>query len=226
VPASDKRPSLTWYPAVAEIARMTDMGYTTGPWEYKADIHDTTPVAWGTFLTIWKRQPDQSWKFAIDLGISHPKPDKTATAWQLPNDYHQLRMVSTADVKLNTIKLLARDREFSAASATRGARAAFGEYAAPEVRVYRDGRFPFVGREAAAAALPGPAAVWTWEPTAADVSHSNDLGYTYGTYKVLDKGPALKVEVGDYFRIWKSDDNGWQVLFDVTNVVPQEPNKN
>jgi ketosteroid isomerase-like protein len=227
VPASDKRPLLTWYPAIAGMSRMTDLGYTTGPWEYKADVNDATPVAWGTFLTVWKREPDRSWKFAIDLGISHPKPEQSATAWQLPHDYHERRMVSTRDVKLDTDKLLARDREFSAASATRGARAAFADYAAPDVRVYRDGSLPFVGREAATAALPAPATVWTWEPTAAQVSHSNDLGYTYGSYKMLDKGPALKfVESGNYFRIWKSDDNGWQILFDVTNVVPQEPNKN
>jgi ketosteroid isomerase-like protein len=226
VPVSDKRPLLTWYPAVAGMARMTDLGYTTGPWEYKADIHDATPVAWGTFLTVWKRQPDRSWKFAIDLGISHQKPDQTATPWQLPNDYHESRMVNTGAVKPDTVRLLTRDREFSAASATRGARAAFADYAAPDVRVYRDGRFPFVGREAATAALPATATIWTWEPAVADVSHSNDLGYTYGIYKILDNGTAPKIiEAGNYFRIWKLDDSGWQVLFDVTNVVPQEPHK-
>jgi ketosteroid isomerase-like protein len=79
VPASDKRPLLTWYPTVADVARGGDMGYTTGPWEYKADIHDAKALAWGNFLTVWKRQADGSWKFAIDLGISNPQPDKTRT---------------------------------------------------------------------------------------------------------------------------------------------------
>jgi hypothetical protein len=195
------------------------MGYTTGPWEFKADIHDLKPVAWGHFLTVWKRQPDRSWKFAIDLGISNPKPDQAATAWQLPNDYHERNIASARDPRADTIALLTRDREFSAASATRGARPAFVDYAAPEVRVYRDGKAPFVGREGASAALPASPAVWTWAPASGEAS--SDLGYTYGSYNVTDKGPAGKViEAGNYFRIWKLEDKGWQVLFDLTNPIP------
>ena len=89
VPPSDKRPLLSWYPAIAGVALAGDLGYTTGPWEYKNDIHDASPVAWGNFLTVWKRQRDSSWKFAIDIGISNPKPDQPATPWQLPNNYRE-----------------------------------------------------------------------------------------------------------------------------------------
>src|ERR1043166_4682339 len=48
LPQSDKRPLLSWYPSVADISLAGDMGYSTGPWEFKRDIHDTAPVAWGT----------------------------------------------------------------------------------------------------------------------------------------------------------------------------------
>jgi ketosteroid isomerase-like protein len=68
VPPSEKRPLLTWYPTAADISVGGDMGYTTGPWEYKADIHDAKAVAWGNFLTVWKRQQDRSWKFVICSG--------------------------------------------------------------------------------------------------------------------------------------------------------------
>ena len=74
VPPSDKRPLLSWYPIVGEMSIMGDLGWTTGPWEFKSDIKDAQPVAWGNFLTVWKRQADGSWKFAIDLGISNTKP--------------------------------------------------------------------------------------------------------------------------------------------------------
>ncbi len=87
LPPSDKRPLLSWYPAVAGMARAGDLGYTTGPWEFKPDIHDAKSVAWGHFLTVWKRQPDGSWKFAIDLGISNPQPAQTEAPWELPQGY-------------------------------------------------------------------------------------------------------------------------------------------
>ena len=69
------------------MARAGDLGYTTGPWEFKADIHDAKSVAWGHFLTVWKRQPDGSWKFAIDLGISNPQPAQAEAPWQLAQGY-------------------------------------------------------------------------------------------------------------------------------------------
>ena len=66
--------------------------------------------------------------------------------------------------------LLARDREFAKAAAKLGAHAAFVSYAAPEVRLYRDGKFPLLGPELAPAVLPSGANVWTWEPAFASVS--------------------------------------------------------
>ena len=76
LPPADKRALLSWQPTYADISLATDMGYTTGPWQFKADINDEKPVAWGNFLTVWKKQPDNSWKFVIDLGISNPQPDQ------------------------------------------------------------------------------------------------------------------------------------------------------
>jgi len=129
-PQSDKRPLLSWYPAVAGMARAGDLGYTTGPWEFKPDIHDDKSVAWGHFLTVWKRQPDGSWKFAIDLGISNPQPAQVEAPWVLPQGYKTPKPMKGSLISSNTA-LLARDREFSQAATKRGARAAFADYAMP-----------------------------------------------------------------------------------------------
>ena len=232
LPPSDKRPLLSWQPTFADIARVGDMGYTTGPWEYKADIHDAKPVAWGNFLTVWKKQPDGSWKFAIDLGISNPQPAQAAVPWQPPRIYRQAMAGRLVDVKAETTLLLAREREFSSASETRGAQQAFDAYAADEVRVFRNDKLPFAGKSAAAAALPANPFVWTWEPAFADVSKSGDLGYTYGTYELVAKDSrpkapkmAAKVEVGNYYRIWKKQGNAWRVVADLLDPLP-EPKKN
>ena len=129
LPASDKHPLLSWYPAVAGMARAGDMGYTTGPWEYKSDIHDAKSVAWGHFLTVWKKQADGQWKFAVDLGISNPQPAQAEARWELPQNYVTPKF-RRSFWTFSTDALLARDREFSAASMKRGARIAFAKYAA------------------------------------------------------------------------------------------------
>jgi ketosteroid isomerase-like protein len=240
VSPSEKRPLLTWYPTAADISRDGDMGYTTGPWEYKADIHDAKAVAWGNFLTVWKRQQDKSWKFVIDLGISHPQPDQAATPWQLPNNYYEMKSVGgigpspIRDIKPDINALLAREREFSAASAARGPQKAFEEYAAGEVRLFRNGQPPIAGKADAVAALPA-SAVWMWEPVFADVSQSGDLGYSYGTYQLTKRDATLKttekVESGNYYRIWKRKYDilqgaRWKIVTDLLDPVPADPKNN
>src|SRR4029077_845110 len=226
LPQSDKRSLLSWYPAIAGMARAGDLGYTTGPWEFKPDNHDARSVAWGHFLTVWKRQPDGSWKFAIDLGISNPQPAQVEAPWELPQGYKTPKAMKGGPITSNTA-LLARDREFSQDATKRGARAAFADYAALEVRIYRDGKFPILGKDLAAAVLPDSSSVWTWEPVAGEVSASDDLGYTYGSYQLAGDALGAKViESGNYFRIWKKEKGNWKVLFDLTNPVPPETNKN
>jgi len=224
LPASDKRALLSWYPTVAGMARAGDMGYTTGPWEFKADIHDAKPVAWGNFLTVWKLQADGQWKFAIDLGISNPQPTAAAAQWALPQNYKQPAKGQAAKVETEAAALRARDQQFSGVSALRGA---FDSFAAADIRLLREGKFPFVGKAAAAAALPASSSVWTWEPAFADVSRSGDLGYSYGTYRITSKEPSpVILETGNYYRIWKKEGGVWQVLFDLTNPIPLETKKN
>jgi len=220
LPPSDKHSLLSWYPTAAEVARAEDMGYTTETWEYKADIHDAKPVAFGNFLTVWKKQADGSWKFAIDLGISGPQPNAPIAAWQPPKNSKRDTKAAHASVEAEQALLRAKDSEFSKLSAVRDAQTAFNSFAAPDIRVFRDDKFPFIGKAAGLAALPANSSVWTWEPGFVDVSHSGDLGYTYGTYRIAGKdAPSKTVESGNYYRIWKRQGNKWLVVADLTNPV-------
>ena len=49
---------------------------------YLNDSKDAKPAAFGNFMTVWKKQTDGSWKFALDLGISNPEPKASAMMWQ------------------------------------------------------------------------------------------------------------------------------------------------
>jgi ketosteroid isomerase-like protein len=89
----------------------------------------------------------------------------------------------------------------------------------------RNDKQPIIGKVDAEAALLASPAVWTWKPAFADVSHSNDLGYSYGTYRLMTKDTTLKtdkVETGNYYRIWKKQGNQWKVVADLLDPVADE----
>src|SRR5436305_1070913 len=68
---------LEWYPVHSEVSLAGDLGFNTGPYDFRPKPADK-PVAWGQFATIWKRQADGTWKAALDLGTSTPEPTAAA----------------------------------------------------------------------------------------------------------------------------------------------------
>lgn len=222
LPPSEKQPLLKWQPGYADMAGAGDMGYTFGPWEFKTDVKDARAVGFGHFVTIWKKQTDGSWKFAVDLGISHPEPTQAAAPWELPKSYKQPTKVRLINVEAERATLLARERDFSNLSASSGAQEAFLANAATDVRVFREGKTPLAGKTRAAEAIPASAGLWTWQPEAWDVSSTGDLGYSYGTYRLKSNDSSAKTETGNYFRIWKKQNNKWEVVVDLANPVPEQ----
>lgn len=60
--------SLTWDPNYAEVAASGDMGYTVGRYEKRRRVDGETVVESGTYLTVWRRQEDGTWKVKADIG--------------------------------------------------------------------------------------------------------------------------------------------------------------
>ena len=216
VPPSDKKPLLAWQPAFAGMAASGDMGFTTGPWEFKADIKDEKPSGYGHFVTVWKKQADGSWKFVVDLGISHPQSGGPQAHWG-PADTSKKENFKPIDVGASRASLLNRDRKYSAEVLSQGLAKTFSTYAAPDVRLYRSAGIPFIGREASSEAIAMTKGQVTWQPIASDTSSAGDLGYTHGTYEVSDETKKV-IERGSYVRIWKKQAGEWQIVMDVTNV--------
>ena len=216
VPPSDKRPLLAWQPILGMVAASGDLGFTTGPWQSKADINDEKPSAYGHFVTVWKKQPDGSWKFVVDLGISHPQAVGPVDLWQ-PQGSKSEAKVSEIDVAAARNALLEEDRAYSRASLKDGLVKAFNSYAANEARLYRNGNLPFPDREASAAALASTKGQVLWTPIAGDVSRAGDLGYTHGGYEISDAAKKV-TERGSYVRIWRGFGDHWRIVLDVTNA--------
>ncbi|MFT3747863.1 MAG: hypothetical protein QM768_06075 [Agriterribacter sp.] len=55
---------LTWHPIGANMSKAADLGYTYGI--YTMQMGDATYK--GTYVTIWQKQEDGSWKFLLDSG--------------------------------------------------------------------------------------------------------------------------------------------------------------
>lgn len=205
---TDKKPLLAWQPKFAGMAASGDLGFTTGPWEAKEDIKDEKPQAHGHFVTVWKKQADGSWKFVVDLGISHPQSGGPQTLWQ-PTDTNKTSSFKPVDVSVATEELLNRDRKFS-----------FADYASPDVRLYREGNLPYIGKQAAVEVLAKTKGRIAWQPIGGDVSRAGDLGYAHGTYELTDDTKNV-IERGSYVRIWQKQGGTWRIVIDVINVHPK-----
>ena len=57
---------ITWEPNGGSVAKSGDLGYTYGLYSLKPKDKDT--VFYGTYVSIWKRQPDGKWKFVLETG--------------------------------------------------------------------------------------------------------------------------------------------------------------
>ncbi|HEU4870121.1 MAG TPA: nuclear transport factor 2 family protein [Pyrinomonadaceae bacterium] len=215
-PPTDKKPLLAWQPSFAGMSTSGDMGFTTGPWEFKADVNDEKPSGYGHFVTVWKKQADGTWKFVVDLGVSHPQSGGPQTLWQ-PPDENKKTSSKTVDHAIALEALLERDRNYASAQLKEELATVYRAYAARDVRLYRPNNLPYIGIQAATEALAITKAPITWQPIGGDVSRAGDLGYTHGTYEVTDDTKKV-IEKGSYVRIWKKRNGMWRIAMDVVNT--------
>jgi ketosteroid isomerase-like protein len=63
---SDSSFILIWEPVFEKISESGDLGYTYGI--FTSTVKATGEVEKGTYVTIWQKQADNSWKFVLDSG--------------------------------------------------------------------------------------------------------------------------------------------------------------
>lgn len=209
VPPSDKRPVLVWQPSHAGMSASGDMGFTTGPWEGKPDVNEEKTLNFGHFVTVWKKQADGTWRFVVDLGISHPQSGGPLMLWE-PRETSKKEKFKPVPRASALKSLLDRDQAYEVAALSNGLAKAFTDHASPDVRLYRADNLPFIGREASSAELAKTTGQIKWSTLGGDVSQAADLGYTHGIYEAAN-------ERGSYVRIWKKEGGQWRIVMDVTN---------
>ncbi|HEY1767699.1 MAG TPA: nuclear transport factor 2 family protein [Terracidiphilus sp.] len=70
---SPKDYQLVWTPTDAIMGPSGDIGYTWSHYEgHSKDANGNPVVTSGRFITIWRKEPDGSWKVALDAGANEP----------------------------------------------------------------------------------------------------------------------------------------------------------
>lgn len=209
---------LEWWPAYAGIAASGDLGFTTGP--YVAGTGERQGHGW--YFTIWRRQPDGSWRWILDHGppTREAAPDGTgAQVAALPPGRRSagakafgakaFGAKAFADVKTAEARLTA--------ALAADARAALPHFLAADGRLMRVGPQPAIGAAAWAPLLAaGPERIDT-APLGGGASAAGDLAFTYGTAHW--RKDQAEVE-GHYVRIWQRRREGWKLIVDNLLAVP------
>jgi ketosteroid isomerase-like protein len=203
---------LSWEPVFADVSRAGDLGYTTGPWEYRPNGAADKPAAFGQYFTIWKKQSNNSWKAVLDRGVGSEHA-LAATRVEFPRNDETSNNGSRIDQAAMRQILLKLEAEFSDRSQAMGGAKAFAAYLSDDVRLLRQNVAPIIGHAQALDAIAKQNGVLTWKPAMADVSASGDLAYVYGAFE-LRNGDTL-VERGSYVRVWKKQSDKWRVVIDV-----------
>jgi ketosteroid isomerase-like protein len=199
---------LSWEPEVAAISASGDMGYTTGPFEFRAKGKSDTVSRAGHYVTVWKRDSTGTWKMALDIGTSHrhvPRPSDAegsviAIAAPLGSDARQA--------------IIGRD---SVLGKTGGApqRDVLLPAMAPDARLHREGAVPALGIDAVRAELNGDDRPYHAKPLGAGASRAGDFGYSYGEYELVATF-TRPAERGFYLRLWRPGADGtWQIILDL-----------
>ncbi len=221
-----KRPekgiALSWKPLSAAMARSADLGYTTGPAEWRKAKEDEKPFGYGQFVSIWRKQKDGSWKVVLDVGSEVPGPPKSDEAPQLEFSFGP-NPVSTNGSQISPSKELHEAESKFAAAAQADSAAALLAASSAAVRVHRENAFPAVGQEAAREMLSARGGKLTLERMGGGGSAAGDLAYSYGKYALTTPQNA---ERGHYLQIWRTDEEGrWQIALDYQAPLPPEEEK-
>jgi ketosteroid isomerase-like protein len=219
-------PVLAWYPSYAELSGTGDMGWTTGPWEFRP-AKDKKPEAWGHFASVWSRDTKGKFHVLLDEGHSCPKaPPQDSLTWaRLPGSLNGREMVPLAELSATREALTATDAAYSQLLVEKGVGEALARHADDDVRLLRDERAELRGMKDAGKELAKEwaAGATAWDVKIGGMSQANDLAFTYGIVtlgaKAKDSPDGRKV-----FRVWRRRPGAeWKLALDVTNPVPPPP---
>ena len=201
--------SLVWRPTRVLVSASNDIGFSTGPSEYRPAGSDTTSH-FAHFFSIWKRDRVGDWKVLLDIGNRYPAGEQKGEE-AIFSDLPPGRQTHGADLEARRAQMFAADSIYSATVVTNGTMSAVERYADAKVRAYRNRRFPAEGKDSVMTLIRGEkfdrAAF-----TAGQCASAGDLGFTYG----LAVGQAA--DTSNYVRVWVWNGE-WKLAVDLVSPL-------
>jgi ketosteroid isomerase-like protein len=200
LPDPPKDMQLLWEPRYGDIAASGELGWLTGPSTSINPARDKGQPRYGNYASVWKRQPDGTFKVVMDVGVNLPQAAAFAPGLtRVPQAGRYSGGATNAQVTLaDADRALARAATSNQASAYRGR-------LVPGARLHRHDMMPRVGDEEIVKWLATQPAAPAAEHRFAEAARSGDLGYTWGRYGM-----------GYYVRVWRrASDTSWKVALDV-----------
>jgi ketosteroid isomerase-like protein len=192
---------LLWRAQYIGVAPSGDLAFSAGP----SLLRGAGRPSGGFYLTVWKRQPDGSWKFALDHAADMPPAiwsalGKPLTAMNIdpPPGAPSNEGMREADGALNV-------------ALPKGQAAAFGERLDDQAIMVRAARPVVQGRRKALALVMDAPPILEAFTLGGSRSMDGSLGYTYGRARWAGAGGP---KTGYYVRIWRATPQGWRLLAD------------
>lgn len=203
---------LRWAPAHAEISSEGDLGYTTGPWDYRPGDESADPTAFGEFVSVWRARDDGAFELVADIGIDHGGPVT------LPEQVTGTTVRAARGAGSAQGQDLEEAERALLASSSPSLAEALRARAAADLRLYRNGSPPAVGAAQIDALLGSTDGRFEGTRLGGGVASSGDLGWSYGTGR-LDRSGTFEGETYAFLRVWRREPGGaWRIVVDV--LVP------
>lgn len=186
--------SLIWYPEYAQVSSAGDLGYTTGPAQFRAVKDSARPDYVGYFNSIWKKDETKGWKVVLDMGT--PSPDAVYNETVVEYD---TKLISKDKISDRSGHDSLPEQQFIADYAKGTGYKRYGlpttRYYRPRQKVHKQGAFT-------------DSVTLEFRNAGSAMSSSRDLGYAYGY--VTAQGAQ-----GNYLRVWKREKGRWKIVLDV-----------
>lgn len=207
---------LTWEPRYADVSAAGDLGYTTGPFEQRANRNDPNPVGTGHYVSVWRKNAQNEWKVVADIGVGHP-----------PSNYTEVKGPSvtaktTGDWNIiSADEVMATELSFVKAQAAQGL-SVYNDVLSSETKIFRPGTLPFESSESIQTFIKATDKKFSFTPDRAFIAKSGEMGYVYGkgTVEIIPPGGSVRNLNTAYLRIWKKQEGKkWQIVLDIVTIV-------